>query len=140
MTNESKLAGVGTGARHFFVHGARMNCLSYPFEELPDFWDGEFRFGAHNGCAEISYSESGDWTVRAIALDCHNGKCGDAARGKSISLSRAYQGALWEALCESFDAFARDHIQDAVNRALEAEAFRLRTGRSQHRLRAHELV
>ena len=122
------------------MRGARMNSLSYPFEELPDFWDGEFRSGAHNGCAEISYSQSGDWAVRAIALDCHNGKCGDAARGKSIPLSCAYQGALWEALCESLDVFARDHIQDAVNRALEAEGISIADGNFEHRLRAHELV
>jgi len=37
--------------------------------------------------------------VRAIALDCHNRKCGAAARAKMIELSRAYQSALWEALC-----------------------------------------
>ena len=117
-----------------------MTCLPYPFEELPDFWDGEFRSGAHNGCAEISYSQSGEWTVRAIALDCHNGKCGHAARGKSIPLSRAYQGALWEALCELLDAFARDHIQDAVNRALEADGVLMTDTDAQHRLRARELV
>lgn len=117
-----------------------MTCVSYPFEELPDFWDGEFRSGAHNGCAEISYSQSGEWTVRAITLDCHNGKCGNAARGKSIPLSRAYQGALWEALCESLDAFARDHIQDAVNHALEAEGSSIADARVEHFLRTHELV
>ncbi|HKY85358.1 MAG TPA: hypothetical protein VJL90_01195 [Pseudorhodoplanes sp.] len=117
-----------------------MSCLSYRFEELPDFRDGEFRSGAHSGCAEISYSQSGEWTVRAIALDCHNGKCGEAARGKSIPLSRAYQGALWEALCESLDAFARDHIQDAVNRALEAEGVSIADVNFEHRLHAHELA
>ena len=84
-----------------------MNSLRYAFEELPDFWDDEFRSGAHNGCAEICYSESGEWTVRAITLDCHNGRCGDAAKGKTIPLSRAHQGALWEALCESLDAVSR---------------------------------
>jgi hypothetical protein len=95
-----------------------LGSLSYAFEELPDFRDGEFRSGAHNGCAEISYAPSGEWVVRAILLDCHNGKIGAAAAGKKIPLSRAYQGALWEALCESLDAFSRDHIQDAVDRAL----------------------
>jgi hypothetical protein len=90
-----------------------LNSLRYPFEELPDFWDGEFRSGAHNGCAEISYEPSGEWAVRAIALDCHNGKIGTAAAGKMIPLSRAYQGALW--------AFSRDHIQDAVERALATD-------------------
>ena len=95
-----------------------MNSLRNPFEELPDFWDGEFRSGAHNGCAEISYAPSGEWAVRAIALDCHNGKIGAAAQGRMIPLSRAYQGALWEALCESLDTFSRDHIQDAVEAAL----------------------
>lgn len=139
MTNESKLAGAGTAPRASSRAG-RMNCLSYPFVELPDFWDGEFRSGAHNGSAEISYAQSGEWTVRAIALDCHNGKCGNAARGKSISLSRAYQGALWEALCESLDAFARDHIQDAVNCALEADSNSIVDGNFEHRLRAHELA
>jgi len=118
----------------------RMNCLSYPFEELPDFRDGEFRSGAHNGCAEISYSQSGEWTVRAIALDCHNGRCGEAARGKSIPLSRAYQSALWEALCESLDTFAHDHIQDAVNRALAEDGVSMADEPAEHRLRAHELV
>ena len=117
-----------------------MNSLCYRFEELPDFRDGEFRSGAHAGCAEISYSESGEWTVSAIALDCHNGKCGDAARGKSIPLSRAYQGALWEALRELLEALARDHIQDAVNGALEADGISISETGAQHRLRTHELV
>ena len=98
-----------------------MNSLRYPFEELPDFWDGEFRSGGHNGCAEISYAPSGEWAVRAIALDCHNGKVGAAAQGKMIPLSRAYQGSLWEALCESLDTFSRDHIQDAVDEALATD-------------------
>ena len=119
---------------------ARMNSLSYPFEELPGFWDGEFRSGAYNGCAEISYSEAGEWLVRAIALECHNGKCGAAARGKTIPLSRAYQGPLWEALCESLDTFARDHIQDAVNRALAEGGISIADGNAEHRLGARELV
>lgn len=117
-----------------------MSCLSYPFEELPGFWDGEFRSGAHNGRAEISYSCTGEWLVRAIALDCHNGKCGAAARGKTITLSRAYQGALWEALCESLDIFARDHIQDAVNRALAEDGISHLDPHAEHRLRSRELV
>lgn len=139
MTDEKGLTRRRTRALAL-SRGAHMNCLSYPFEELPDFWDSEYRSGAHNGCAEISYSQSGEWTVRAIALDCHNGKCGDAARAKAIPLSRAYQGALWEALCESLDAFARDHIQDAVNRALEADGVSIADARAEHLLRAHELV
>ncbi len=122
------------------MRGARMNSLSYPFEELPGFWDGEFRSGAHNGCAEISYSHTGEWLVRAIALDCHNGKCGDAARGKTIPLSRAYQGALWEALCESLDVFARDHIQDAVNRALAEDGISVMEVNAEHRQGARQLV
>lgn len=95
-----------------------MNSLHYPFEELPDFREGEFRSGAHNGCAEISYWPSGEWAVRAIALHCHNGKVGVAAAGKTIAVSRAYQGALWDALCESLDALSGKHIQDAVDQAL----------------------
>jgi len=59
--------------------------------------------------------------VRAIALDCHNGKVGAAAQGRMIPLSRAYQGSLWEALCESLDTFSRDHIQDAVDEALATD-------------------
>jgi hypothetical protein len=117
-----------------------MNSLRYPFEELPDFWDGEFRSGAHNGCAEICYSESGEWTVRSIALDCHNGKCADAAKGKTILLSRAYQGPLWEALCESLDAFSRAHIQDAVDRALVEDGVSMAQPQAEHRLRNWELV
>jgi hypothetical protein len=117
-----------------------MNSLSYPFEELPDFWEDEFRSGAHNGCAEISYSETGEWLVRAIALDCHNGKCGVAARARTIPLSRAYHGPLWEALCESLEAFARDHIQDAVNDALEAEGISPAHANTEHRLSAVRLV
>jgi hypothetical protein len=100
-----------------------MNSLRYDFEELPDFHDGEFRSGAHNGCAEITYWPSGEWVVRSIALDCHNGKLGAAAQGKMIPLSRAYQAALWEALCESIEVLSRDHIQDAVNRALAEDGF-----------------
>jgi len=122
------------------MRGARMNSLSYPFEELPGFWDGEFRSGAHNGCAEISYSDTGEWLVRAIALDCHNGKCGAAARGKAIALSRAYQGALWEALCDSLDTFARDHIQDAVNRALAEDGISIAEANAEHRIRTRELA
>ena len=117
-----------------------MNSLSYSFEELPGFWDGEFRSGAHNGCAEISYSTTGEWVVRTIALDCHNGKCGNAARGKMIPLSRAYQGALWEALCESLHAFARDHIQDAVDRALAEDGVASPSPHAEHRLRSWELA
>jgi hypothetical protein len=117
-----------------------MNSFSYPFEELPDFRDGEFRSGAHNGRAEISYSESGEWTVRAISLDCHNGKCGDAARGRMIPLSRAYQGALWEALCESLDAFSGDHIQEAVDRARAEYGTSIADQDAEHRLRSWELA
>lgn len=117
-----------------------MNSLSYSFEELPDFWEDEFRSGAHNGCAEISYSETGEWQVRAIALDCHNGKCGLAARARAVSLSRAYHGPLWEALCESLDVFAHDHIQDAVNRALEVEGISAPQADAEHRMGAGHLV
>jgi hypothetical protein len=117
-----------------------MNSLRYPFEELPDFWDGEFRSGAHNGCTEISYFESGEWIVSAIALDCHNGQCADTARAKMIPLSRAYQGPLWEALCESLGAFARGHIQDAVDRALAADGIPIVPLQAEHRLRTWELA
>ncbi len=117
-----------------------MNSLLYPFEELPDFWDGEFRSGSHNGCAEICYFESGEWTIGAISLDCHNGKIGSAAKEKSIPLSRAYQGALWDALSESLDVFSRAHIQDAVERALAADGISIAPPQAEHRLRAHELA
>lgn len=117
-----------------------MNSLRFPFEELPDFWDGEFRSGAHNGCAEISYFESGEWTIGAISLDCHNGKIGSAAKGKTIPLSRAYQGALWESLSESLDAFSRAHIQDAVDRALAERGISATEPDAEHRLRVWELV
>ena len=117
-----------------------MNSLLFPFEELPDFRDGEYRSGAHNGCAEISYSQNGEWVVRAIALDCHNGKCGGAARAKTIELSRAYQSVLWEALCESLDALSRPHIQDAVDRALAQDGAPTTPLRPENRSRARELV
>jgi hypothetical protein len=117
-----------------------MNSLRYAFEELPDFRDGEFRSGAHNGCAEISYFESGEWVVSAIALDCHNGKIGAAAQGKSIALSRAYQSALWEALCESLDTFSGDHIQDAVDQALAEDGISAISPQPEHRLRLRELI
>ena len=117
-----------------------MNSLRYPFEELPDFRDGEFRSGAHNGVAEIAYGTSGGWIVRTISLDCHNGQCGAAAKGKMIPLSRAYQGALWEALCESLDAFSRPHIQDAVDRALAEVGMSIADASAEHRLRGWELV
>ena len=117
-----------------------MNSLSFPFEELPDFRDGEYRSGAHNGCAEISYSRNGEWVVRTIALDCHNGKCGAAARAKMIELSRAYQSALWEALCESLEALSRPHIQDAVDRALAQDGAPTAASRAENRLGVRELV
>jgi len=110
-----------------------MNSLRYSFEELPDFWDGEFRSGSHNGYVEICYS------VCAIVLDCHNGKIGNAAKGKLISLSRAYQSALWEALCESLDAVAHPHIQHAVNRALAEDGISMPEPQAEHKLRTYEL-
>jgi hypothetical protein len=117
-----------------------MNSLRYRFEELPDFRDGDFRSGAHDGCAEIAYSHSGEWLVRAISLDCHNGKLGGAARGRTIPLSRAYQGWLFEALCDSLDTLARGHIQDAVERALANDGVGIAEPEAEHRLRVRELA
>jgi len=73
-------------------------------------------------------------------LDCHNGKCADAARTKMIPLSRAYQGPLWETLCESLDAFSRAHIQEAVDHALAADGISIAPSQAEHRLRIWESV
>lgn len=96
-----------------------MNTLQYKFEELPDFFENEFRSGAHNGTAEISYSHSGEWYVSAISLECHNGRLGDKAASKIIPL--AHSDVLREKLVAALEQFSFDHIQDAVNGANEAD-------------------
>ncbi len=94
-----------------------MQTLSYVFEELPDFIEGQFRSGSHNGVAEISFAHDGSWYVSAISLDCHNGQCGDAAQSKMIPVSFAYQPEIWSALSESLQSISYDYIQDKVNEA-----------------------
>jgi len=59
--------------------------MRYPFEELPDFWDGEFRSGAHNGCAEISYAPSGGPCARSRSI---------ATTAKSVRLHKADDSAI----------------------------------------------
>jgi hypothetical protein len=100
--------------------------IKFDFEELPSFWRGDMRSGAHNGSAEITALHDGEWAITAISLDCHNGKCGNAAKGEKIEISRSYDGALFHALCQSLERFHTDNIQDAVNDALASrrdEAF-----------------
>lgn len=93
-----------------------MQTLSYKFEELPDFFEDQFRSGAHNGVAEISYAPTGAWYVSAISLDCHNGECGAAVRSKMIPL--AHHDVIREKLVAALHEFSEDHITDTVNAAL----------------------
>lgn len=95
-----------------------LSAISIDFEEAAGFSSGEDRAGCFNGVAEISYAENGEWFVSAIILQCHNGKCGAAAKSKLIPLSRAYDGPIFEAIAQHLEKFSRDHIQDAVNEAL----------------------
>ena len=128
------------GARSSPSRGRGMNSLSFPFEELPDFRDGEYRSARITAALRFPIRGIGEWVVRTIALDCHNGKCGAAARAKMIEVSRAYQSALWEALCESLEALSRPHIQDAVDRALAQDGAPTAASRAENRFGARELV
>lgn len=91
-----------------------MKTFQYPFEELADFWHDDFRSGAHNGVATIAPLTDGEWAVVEIQLDCHNGGCGPAAQSKLITLSRSYQAAMFEALCDSLRHFSGAHIEDRI--------------------------
>ncbi len=99
-----------------------MQTLNYKFEELPDFWEGDFRSGAHNGFAEISYSHTGEWYVSGVSLECHNGKLGAAAQGQHIQL--VHYHPVRAPLVAALEHFSYDYIQDRVNeaRVLELEA------------------
>ena len=95
--------------------------LSYQFEELPDFWEGGFRSGSHNGTAEIHVNADGSWIAKSITLDCHNGQCGPSAQSKTVELSRTYQSAMFEALSDALQHFCGAHIEDQIEMRL-AEA------------------
>lgn len=98
-----------------------ISTIEYQFEELPDFWDGEFRSGSHNGVAEISYAFNGEWFVSGISLDCHNGKFGAEAKGKLIPVSQAYQGPLYHGLADALQHFSSGYIQDKVWDAINGD-------------------
>ena len=117
-----------------------MSKLIYGFEELPDFWDDQFRSGSHNGFAEISYEQDGAWFVSAISLECHNGKCGNAAASKAVQVSQAYHGALYHALVFSLEDRLHGSIQDCVNHALTMDGISIPDPNAEHRLRSWELT
>lgn len=98
-----------------------MTTFIFKFDELPDFWEGDFRSGAHNGEADIHINADGTWLVKAIRLECSNGQIGPMADSKMIEVSRAYQGAMFDALCDSLEHFSGPHIDDAID-AMKAEA------------------
>jgi hypothetical protein len=98
-----------------------LSTIHYGFDEAAGFSSGEFRAGLFNGVAEISYADNREWFVSAISLQCDNGKFGKDAEGKMIPLSRAYDGPIFEAIAAHLEKFSRDHIQDAVNAAIDGD-------------------
>ena len=94
------------------------------FEELPLWRDGIWRAGAIDGIAEIVFDfNANDWHVADITLQAHNGRCGDAAQGKSISLSSERDESLYEALLDSLSDTYGTYIEERVADELAARGF-----------------
>ncbi len=96
-------------------------------EEVPSYKSPMGRWsGFHTGEAEISYTDTSDWFVSDIWLDCDNRKNGEAAEGGLEQISQAYDKELFAGLSEAVLAFYGETIEQKISDELSEEPRRSR--------------
>jgi hypothetical protein len=117
-----------------------LRSITYKFEELPAYRDGEWVAGLLYGKAEIEFNRHGSWFVTAITLDGDNGKIGNEAKGKSLTVSQSFDTALWARIESELREHHESNIIEKIEAELADEGLTLPLANVEHRARVLELV
>ncbi len=110
-----------------------MNAFEITFEELPSYKSSKGLWsGMHDGIAEISFDDEGEWLVTSISLKCDNHKFGKDAYSEYEQISQAFDKELWAGLTDALSAFYGARIEAKIADHLDEMEVPYRSDYSEH--------
>lgn len=110
--------------------------IEFEFCELPLIVDLGFEAGLVNGSASIHAEPTGEWFVDNIFLDGSKPKDGGGFERRPVEIDR--KNWLWLAILDQLEnGRFKAHVQDAVEKALDADDVRPRSDFDEHNTLNH---